>query len=201
MAVTDDGGNSKYSFSDLPTNTELVMDVHCECDPPPCGAACTLHPMYTFVIYLRADDCQAEGGTLTMAAQAIDNSLWQAYSTAGGKTSADPNLGVAFGRLRDCVIGGGNAIMQGTGDITMPYFQFGDNLAVFYPPFGGPPEETVVHTLAPGLFGTANVLPVRGLSAALIKYGANTIWLRTYPFRVFPQSASLILFDKPKIPR
>jgi len=199
--VTNDGGNCKYSFTGLPTNTELVLDVHCECDPPPCGTACTLHPMYTFVIYLRADDCQAAGGTITLAAPSIDASLWQAYSTAGGKTTADPYLGVAFGRLRDCVIGGGNAIMQGTGDISMSYFQFGDNLAVFYPPFGGPPEENVVSTLAPGFFGAANVLPIRGLAAALIKYGANLIWLRTYPFRVFPQSASLILFDKPKIPR
>jgi hypothetical protein len=196
--VTDDGGYSRYSISGLPTNTELVLDVHCNDQG---GAACTLHPMYTFVIYLRADDCQAEGGTLTLAAPSIDNSLWQAYSTAGGKTSADPNMGVAFGRLRDCVIGGGNAIMQGTGDISMSYFQFGDNLAVFYPPFGGPPEEIVVYTLEPGLFGAANVLPIRGLAAALIRYGANLIWLRTYPFRVFPQSASLILFDKPKIPR
>lgn len=197
--VTDDGnGNSRYSFTNLPTNTELVLDVHCDDQG---GGTCTLHPMYTFVIYLRADDCQAEGGTLSLAAPAIDNSLWQAYSTAGGSTSADPTLGVAFGRLRDCVINGGNAIMQGTGDISMSYFQFGDNSAVFYPPFAAPPEETVVSTLEPGLFGAANVLPIRGLAAALIRYGANLIWLRTYPFRVFPQSASLILFDKPKIPR
>ena len=201
MTVTDDGGFSKYSFTGLPTNTELVMDVHCECDPPPCGTACTLHPMYTFVVYLRADDCQAEGGTLTLAAPSIDNSLWDAYSTAGGTTSADPNMGLAFGRLRDCMIGGGNAIMQGTGDISMSYFQFGDNQAVFYPPFAAPPEETVVSTLEPGFFGAANVLPIRGLASALIRYGANLIWLRTYPFRVFPRSASLILFDKPKIPR
>ena len=197
-AVTDDAGNSKYSLSDLPTNTELVLDVHCN---EAGGSACTLYPMYTFVIYLRADDCQAEGGTITLAAQAIDSSLWQAYSTAGGKTSADPNMGLAFGRLRDCVTGGGNAIMQGTGDISMSYFQFGDNSAVFYLPFGGPPQETDVSTLSPGFYGAANALPVRGLASALIKDGADLVWLRTYPFRVFPQAASLILFDKPKIPR
>jgi hypothetical protein len=196
--VTEDLGNSRYSLSDLPTNTELVMEVRCNDQG---GAACTLHPMYTFILYLRADDCQDAGGTLDVSAPAIDISLWEAYSTAAGKVSADPKMGLVFGRLRDCVVGGGDAIIGGTGDLSMPYFQFGDHQGVFYPPFGGPPEDDVSHTLQPGIFGAANVLPVRGIAAALIRDGFSLSWLRTYSFRVFPDAASLVLFEEPKIPR
>jgi hypothetical protein len=196
--VTDDMGHSRYSLSDLPTNTELVMEVRCNDQG---GAACTLHPLYTFVLYLRADDCQTEGGTLDVSAPAIDNSLWQAYSTAAGMVQADPNMGLAFSHIKDCAVGGGNAIIGGTGDFSMPYFQFGDHQGVFYIPFGGPPETDVSHTLQPGIFGAANVLPIRGFAAALIRDGFSLHWLRTYPLRVFPQAASLVLFEAPKIPR
>jgi hypothetical protein len=197
-AVTDDMGNSRYSLSDLPANAELVVDVRCN---DLGGAACTLRPMYTFVLYLRADDCQAAGGTLTFSAPAIDESLWQAFGTAGGMIEADPNTGLAFGRIRDCTVGGGDAIIGGTGDFSMPYSLFGNHQGVFYFPFGGPPETDADSTLAPGMFGAANVLPVRGLAAALIRDGFSIHWLRTYPLRVFPQAASLVLFEAPTTPR
>ena len=196
--VSEDMGNSRYSLSGLPTNTELVMEVRCNDQG---GLACTLHPMYTFVLYLRADDCQDAGGTLEVSAPAIDDSLWHAFGTAAGRVESDPNMGLVFGQMKDCVAGGGDAIMGGTGDLSMPYFQFGNHLGVFYMPFGGPPEDDDSHTLQPGMFGAANVLPVRGLAAALIRDGFSLPWLRTYPLRVFPHAASLVLFGAPKIPR
>jgi hypothetical protein len=193
--VVEDVGHNMYSLSGLPTNAELVMEVRCSENA---GPDCTLHPMYTFVVYLRADDCQSAGGTIDFSAPAIEEPLWSAYNTAGGKTQAYPNMGLVFGRLRDCAP---DAMIKGTGDMTMPYFQFGDHRAVLYIPFGGPPQESDASTLSPGLFGAANALPVRGLAAALIRDGANPVSLRTYPFRVFPGAASLVLFGPPKIPQ
>jgi len=187
-AVTDDGsGKSQYSLQGLQTNTELVLEVRCK-DATECG----YHTMYTFGIYLRADECTT--GTIDFAAPAIPDSLWPLYSTAGQHTiTADSKKGIFLGRIRECSVET-NKIEKGTGDVSM------SREVVYYIRSNPPYSLDDDSTLDTGFFGAVNVLPVRGLASALVRDQGSLLSLRTYEIRIFENSASLVFFEEPKKP-
>lgn len=185
-AVTDLSGQCKYSLEGLPVNQYLVLEVRCQDGT----AACGYHNMYTFGLYLRADECTT--GTISFAAPAIPNSLWDTYSNAGqGSITADPNKGLFLGRLRECSVEK-NRIQKGTGDVSM------SREVVYY--FNTPIILEDRSTSVKGFFGAANVQPIRGRASALVRDQGDLLSLRTYDIRIFKNSASLVFFDKPQNP-
>ena len=184
-SVTDDGGQSQYSLQGLPTNEYLVLEVRCKD-----GTSCGYHSMYTFGLYLRADECAS--GTVAFATPTIPESLWPLYATAGSHSiTADTNKGVFLGRMRECSVET-NKIEKGTGDVSM------SREVVYYIPSIPPINLDDQSTLNTGFFGAANVLAIRGYASALVRDQGDLLSLRTYEIRVFENSASLVFFDKPK---
>jgi hypothetical protein len=164
------------------------MAVRCD-DPDDQG--CLFTTLYTFSVFLRADDCEAEGGTLTFGAPALWSSNYDSYSNPPGGTAGDPGNGLVFGWLKEC---DDHKIIHGTGGLSMPHSH------LFYLPSGGAPVLTDPDTHNPGFFAANNVHPIRGRAAALVLQSTSAISLHARPLRVFPGRASMVIFAAPKNP-
>jgi len=186
--VTDDGsGMAQYTFDSVPTGATYVMSVSCdgECSPY------DLHTLYTFSVYLRADECQAGGGQIDMGAPALLSVNYPTYNEAAGVS--DPDRGLLLGWLKDCK-DPSDKIENGTGGISM------DHEILYYLPVSGAHDLEDTDTNPPGFFAAANVMPIRGVAGALVLDQSSPVSLRARPVRVFPGQASLVVFDKPKKP-
>jgi hypothetical protein len=175
-----------YQMTNVATNTSFVVDVHCDPAPSP---SCKFDTLYTFELYIRADDCQAAGGTLDVSPLAIWQLNYDAFmNPPGSGVIGDDDKGLVLGRLKDC---DGNRLQYGTGGLSMPH-------EILYYLRSGPTNLEDPHTNPPGLFAAANVTPIRGLAAALVLDVASprSLWLR--PVRAFPRKASLVVFEEPK---
>jgi hypothetical protein len=191
-AGTNDYGH--YRFTDLPTNTELVLEVQARQgtpDPLVYGFA----RMLVFGVYLNADDCDTAQGELSLSLPAIYQDSYDGYADPAGLGDTDPAKGVVLAQALDC---DGVRVWHAVGGLSQPHDHF------FYvnpPPAPATPNVDLVETSQNGWFGASNVTPIRGLVAA---WGLSTglpvsLWLR--PVRVFPGTASLVLLEKPNHPR
>lgn len=188
-AAVDDNGVGQYSLQNVPTNTHLVLEVQGRQggpNPPPFGFA----SMLTFGLYLRADDC--DQGSISFAAPTIFQTNYDGYANvAWAGLVAEVDKGLLFGQLRDC---DGFKITESTAGLSMEH-------ELLYYLSSGMPAEGATATDSSGFFVAANVTPIRGVVSALVLSAAVTVSLWTKPVRVFPGSASLVLFEEPQAPR
>lgn len=186
--VTDDGsGKAAFSFDAVPTGTEFVMAV--DCPEQPCELLYST--LYTFSVYLRADDCETNGGQIDMGAPSIYEANYGTYNEVVGPSNDD--RGLVLGWLKDCK-DPSDKIENGTGGISM------DSEILYYLPDSEQPDLEDTDTNSPGFFAAANVVPIRGMAGALVLDQGSAVSLRARPVRVFRQKASLVIFDKPKKP-
>ncbi len=183
----DDSGLGQYELTGVPTNTHLVLEVQGRTEDAP---ASWFASMFTFGIFLRADDCTVAGGTISLAAPAIFQANYEAYSNALG-VAADADKGLLFGRLRDC---DGERIVHGTGGLSMEH-------ELLYYLSSSIPAPDATGTDSSGFFVAANVSPIRGVASALVLSDAVSVSLWHKPVRVFMGAASLVLFEQPQAPR
>ncbi len=179
----DDDNISVYSFEEVPTNEMLVLEVEGTAD----GEYSTL---YTFSIYIRADDCVAGGNVVDFAAPALYSVNYEGYANALS-VEAKQDKGLVFGQVRDC---NGHKILGATGGLSI------SNELLYYLR-GYIPDDTMAATGSSGFFIATNIVPIQGIASALVSIDGALISLWSRPVRVFPGAASLVLFDKPKAPR
>ncbi|HOX44117.1 MAG TPA: hypothetical protein PK668_10995 [Myxococcota bacterium] len=185
-------GYGHYRFVDLPTNTELVFEVLARPGtvvPLVYGFARLL----TFGVYLNADECGDASGELSLSLPAIYQDSYDGYADPAGLADTDPAKGVVLAQAKDC---DGARIWHAVGGLSLPHEHF-----FYLDPQPAVPNVDLTETSQNGWFGAANATPIRGLVAAwALSAGLPvSLWLR--PVRVFPGSASLVLFEKPNHPR
>ncbi len=117
-------------------------------------------------------------------------SLYASYADPAGSDSIDPLKGILVAKVVDC---GLMSIIGVTGGLSMPYDRF-------YYLEANIPNLDLEATTARGIFGAANVSPIRGIVSALAKTETAMLSLGAKQVRVFPSSASLVLFDRPRKP-
>lgn len=182
-AVADDAA-AGYTLIDVPTNTQLVLEVQGRHEPENEGFSTLL----TFGLYIRADDCVA--GVRDHSALTLYEKNYPSYANPLGILD-DPQRGLLFGRLRDC---NGLSIRFGVGGVSMQAD------LVYYLDERNVPDETATETNASGFFVAANALPIRGVASALVLAQGVPVSLRPRPVRVFPGTASLVVFRRPLDP-
>ncbi len=189
------GSDHGFSFSDVETNKDWVILVS-----GTNSAAQDYTGFFNFGFYLRADDCSEGGGSVHLTAYAMPASHYVSYADPAGclGEGVDPLKGILMVRVGDCNPAGDDVsspLVGVTGGLTMPH-------ACFYHLEAGSniPKFDMEATTPAGFFGAANVSPIRGIVSALAKTDTTILSLGAKQVRVFPSSASLVLFDKPRKP-
>ncbi len=186
-AVVADGASAaKYTFASVPTNTKLVLEVQ---GSPDVGEG--FKTLFTFGLFIRAEECS--DGSYSFSAPVLVQNFYEGYSNPPG-IFADPNRGLLFGQLRDCA---DERIRYGTGGLSM------EAERVYYLNRlneDNAPDMDATRTNASGFFVAVNVLPIRGVAAALVLDQGVPVSLRPRPVRVFPGTASLVVFGRPLDP-
>jgi hypothetical protein len=188
--VTDVGTFGHYSITDdIPTKTDLVMVVRGGTS----SNATVYSTLYFFGVYLRADDCEAAAGTLTLDVPSLREAFYNSY-TEGSGVGPDSARGMLLARLLDCT--DIDRLIGGTVGTSL------ESQATFYIKIDGVwlPDPNATTTQAPGFFGAANVLPISGQVAALVRDSSGLVTLGNQSLRVFPDSISAIIFKAPKKP-
>lgn len=183
--LVSDDGSGRFTLT-VPVNQDLVFEVQAGQN----SSGDEFATMYTFGIYLRANEC--DGVDTSVQIPAISRANLNEHSNA--LVEAKPGMGTVFGLLLDCTH---SEIAGGTGGISM------QNEVLFYFDESGTPQREVdlPCTGNPGLFGAANVAPGKGVASALVGDGSGWVSLHTHWVRAFPDSASLVLFGPLSKPR
>lgn len=187
----DNGGTDVgyYQFTNaLPTKQELVLKVEAG------GTGDLEHvSLYLFGVYLRADTCDAGGGTIDLDIPSLKKNLYATY-TEGAQVGINPQKGLILARVLDC--SDINRMVHATVGTSL------ESEATYYllddPPWAVGTSAT--ETTQRGFFGAADVVPIRGVISALAKDGSGTILLGTHDIRVFPYSVSVLYFKTPLDP-
>ena len=181
--IYDLQGLSHYLLENVPTNTDLVMEVvggHAN------GYQFTT--LYTLGIYIRADTCADQAGVVSLTALALFQANYDSYNVAPwAGISSNPDKGLVFGRMMDCER---NEIGKGKGGISIPS-------DIIYYLNGGPPNPDASSTDSTGIFVVVNATPIQGVSTALVMENTNIVWLKSKRVRAFPGAASMVIFDEP----
>jgi len=192
VTTTDGQNKGFYHFQDpVPTGQELVLVVRAGTVGDP---AVEFVSSYHFGVYLRADECEAQSGTLTVNAPALKKDLYHAYTAAGILLGVDTSKGLLVARLLDCT--DVDRLIHGTVGTSLP---FEEDFYVVIDIAWVPASEST-ETTATGFYGAANVTAIRGLVSALAKESSGLVSLGTKDVRIFPYSVSEVIFKEPKEP-
>ena len=184
------GSDHGFSFSDVETNKDWVILVS-----GTNSAGQDYADFFNFGFYLRADDCSEGGGSVHLTAYALPANLYPSYADPAGSDSIDPLKGILVAKVVDCGLTSDPLKIIGvTGGLSMPHDRF------YYLEADNIPNLDLEATTAKGIFGAANVSPIRGLVSALAKTDTIILSLGAKHVRVFPSSASLVIFDRPRKP-
>lgn len=182
--IYDHQGLSHFLLEDVPTNTDLVMEV--------VGGQANGYQfatLNTFGINIRADTCADQAGVVSMTALALYKQNYDGYNNAYWEDIApDPKKGLVFGRILDCER---DEIVRGKGGISIP------NDIIYYLN-GGPPNPDATSTDSTGFFVVVNAAPIQGVATAIVMENASIVWLKTKRVRAFPGAGSIVIFDEPK---
>ncbi len=181
VAVID--GKDQYQLLNVPTRTELVLAISGE----------SYAPLYLFGVYLRADACDDASGSLLWELPVLKQTLYRPYNSL----PVDEEKGLLMARLFDC--SNSQRIIGGTVGSSLEsqidyYISVNDDSALV-------PDPTATTTATPGFFGAGNVDPLRGIiSARALESETGLVSLGSHWVRIFPESVSVVFFQKPLIP-